>query len=197
MARTKNTQRKSTGRFSAKNQFAAAARKTVPRQPTVRVKRRLGNGVKALNEIRKYQKSVKLLIRLAPFYRLVRELASDIKLDLKFQRTALQAPQYSAEGYIVSIFEKAFQCSVHRKRATVNHKDIRLVMLLERGEYCTYDSSGAHSSKQLEDHEVEAIQKRKAEAKKKRKNKANRELTQSRRAEATQRYNIFNGQSRQ
>jgi histone H3 len=36
----------------------------------------------ALREIRKYQKSVDLLIRKAPFARLVREIAQDFKTDL-------------------------------------------------------------------------------------------------------------------
>ena len=188
MARTKHSNRKSTGQLSARNQFAKAARKS-PARPLVRVKRRLASGVRALYEIRKFQKSVELLIRLAPFYRFVRELASDIKSGLKFQRTALEALQHSAEAYIIQIFEKANLLSIHRKRITVNHKDIRLCMLFETGEYCKYDHSGRSPSMQVTDEEVIEINKKKQEAKRQRRNKLNRELTQSRRnTQATQRY---------
>ena len=42
-------------------------------------------GTVALREIRKFQKSTELLIRKLPFQRLVREIASDYKSDLRFQ----------------------------------------------------------------------------------------------------------------
>jgi histone H3 len=47
----------------------------------------------ALRQIRKYQKSTKLLIRKAPFQRLVREIAQDFKTDLRFQQPAVLALQ--------------------------------------------------------------------------------------------------------
>ena len=40
-------------------------------------------GTVALREIRRYQKSTELLIRKAPFLRLVREVAQDFKGDLR------------------------------------------------------------------------------------------------------------------
>ena len=50
-------------------------------------------GTLALREIRRYQKSTELLIRKAPFMRLVREIAQDFKTDLRFQSDALKALQ--------------------------------------------------------------------------------------------------------
>ncbi len=47
----------------------------------------------ALQEIRKYQKSVDLLIPRTRFQRLVREVAMNLKDDLRFQAAALQALQ--------------------------------------------------------------------------------------------------------
>ncbi len=41
-------------------------------------------GTVALREIRKYQKSTELLIRKLPFQRIVREIASEYKNDLRF-----------------------------------------------------------------------------------------------------------------
>jgi histone H3 len=48
-------------------------------------------GTVALREIQKYQKSTKVLVRKAPFKRLVREIAIDFKLDLRMQSTAVLA----------------------------------------------------------------------------------------------------------
>ena len=53
--------------------------------------------VHALREIRKYQKSVNLLIPLRPFSRLVREIAQECKYGLRFQSNALLALQEASE----------------------------------------------------------------------------------------------------
>jgi histone H3 len=77
MARTKQTARKSTGGKSPRKpkkmtKAAAAASRSALPAPPVRVKRRYRPGTVALREIRKYQKTTELLIRKAPFARLVR-----------------------------------------------------------------------------------------------------------------------------
>ena len=50
-------------------------------------------GTVALHEIRRYQKSVELLIRKAPFQRLVREIVQEFKTDLRMQAAAILALQ--------------------------------------------------------------------------------------------------------
>jgi len=45
------------------------------------------------------------LLRRAPFQRLVREIAHQIKDDLRFQSSAVQALQEAAEAYLVGLFE--------------------------------------------------------------------------------------------
>ena len=50
-------------------------------------------GTVALMQIRRYQKSTGLLIRKAPFKRLVREITEVFKQDLKFQKSAMLAMQ--------------------------------------------------------------------------------------------------------
>ena len=50
-------------------------------------------GTVALREIRRYQKSTELLIRRAPFQRLVREIAEQSHIGLRFQTAALCALQ--------------------------------------------------------------------------------------------------------
>ena len=87
----------------------------------------------ALREIRKYQKSTDLLIRKAPFQRLVREVAQDYKNDLRFQSTAVLALQEAAESYLVGLFEDTNLCAIHAKRVTIMPKDIQLARRI-RGE---------------------------------------------------------------
>jgi histone H3/H4 len=54
------------------------------------------------SEIKKYQKSTELLLRKAPFQRLVREVCQDFKGDFMFREEALLALQEAAEAYLVS-----------------------------------------------------------------------------------------------
>lgn len=79
------------------------------------------------------QKSTDLLIRKLPFQRLVREIAHDYKVDIRFQSSALGALQESVEAYLVSLFEDTNLCAIHAKRVTIQSKDINLARRL-RGE---------------------------------------------------------------
>ena len=66
MARTKQTARKSTGGKAPRKQLATkAARKSAPTAGGVKKPHRYRPGTVALREIRKYQKSTELLIRLS------------------------------------------------------------------------------------------------------------------------------------
>jgi len=140
MARTKQTARKSTGGKAPRHQLATkAARKSgqdwvIKPAPTGGVKKphRYRPGTIALREIRKYQKSTELLIRMQPFQRLVREIAQDFKTGLRFQSSAVLALQEAAEAYIVGIFEDSNLCAVHSKRVTVMPKDIQLARRIRR-----------------------------------------------------------------
>jgi histone H3 len=62
-------------------------------------------GMVALCEIHRYQglgkHATELLIRKAPFQRLVCEIAQDFKSDLRFQSTAVLALQEASEAYHV------------------------------------------------------------------------------------------------
>ena len=95
-------------------------------------------GTVALREIRKYQKSTNLLIRKAPFQRLVREIAQEFdsnywKDSPRFQSTAVLALQEASEAYLVGMFEDANLCAIHAKRVTLMPKDIQLARRI-RGE---------------------------------------------------------------
>ncbi len=88
-------------------------------------------GTVALREIRKYQKSTKLLIRKAPFQRLVGEIAFDFKSDLRMQSTAVLALQEVLEAYLVCLFEDTNLCAMHGKRVTITLKDMQLARRIQ------------------------------------------------------------------
>ena len=135
MARTKQTARKSTGGKAPRKQLATkAARKSAPATGGVKKPHRFRPGTVALREIRRYQKSTELLLRKLPFQRLVREVASEYKSDLRFQATAIAALQEATEAYMVSLFEDSNLCAIHGKRVTVMPKDMQLARRI-RGEH--------------------------------------------------------------
>jgi histone H3 len=109
-----------------------ARTKTTPSvsKHTIMRKRRVRPGTVALREIRKYQKTTGLLIQRAPFQRLVREIATNLKPDCRFQTTALLALQEASEAYIVSLFEDTTRCCLHRGSVTINRKDMLLARRL-------------------------------------------------------------------
>ena len=134
MARTKQTARKSTGGKAPRKALATkAARKSAPSTGGVKAPHRFRPGTVALREIRRYQKSTELLIRKAPFQRLVREVAQEFKFDIRFQSHAIMALQEASEAYLTALFEDANLCAMHAKRVTIKPKDIELARRI-RGE---------------------------------------------------------------
>ena len=135
----KNTARKSTmgSMQTARKKILQTKRgekspKQTNTQP-VKVQRRHRPGALALKEIRRFQKSTELLIKRAPFQRLVRSIAIQFKVDLKFQAAALDALQEASEAYLVGLFEDTNLCAIHAKRVTIMPKDIQLARRI-RGE---------------------------------------------------------------
>ena len=137
MARTKQTARKSTGGKGPRKQLATkAARKSAPTSGGVKKPHRYRPGTVALREIRRYQKSTELLIRKAPFHRLVREISQDFSNDKRYKGTSVLALQEAAEAYLVGLFEDTNLCAIHGKRVTIMPKDIQLARRIrgERGQ---------------------------------------------------------------
>ncbi|CAL8292979.1 unnamed protein product [Merluccius merluccius] len=94
-------------------------------------KRRFRPGTKALMEIRKYQKSHELLLRKAPFARLVREVCQAYSMkELRWQVYALTALQEAAEAFLVMVFSNANLCALHAKRVTLFPRDVQLARRL-------------------------------------------------------------------
>ena len=134
MARTKQTARKQTGSKAPRKQLGnKAARKSAPVSGGLKKPHRYRPGTVALREIRKFQKSTELLIRKLPFQRLVREIATEYKSDLRFQSQAVLALQEASEAYLVGLFEDTNLCAIHAKRVTIMPKDMQLARRI-RGE---------------------------------------------------------------
>ena len=90
-------------------------------------------GTVALREIRRYQKSLELLIRRMPFQRLVREIAQTYNPYVQFQSGTILALQESVEAYLGELLEDSNLCAIHAKRVTIMPKDIQLARRI-RGE---------------------------------------------------------------
>lgn len=117
---------------------SSAAKKMAPGP---RLKRRKAPGTVALKEIKKYQShhkhGVELLIRKAPFQRLVREISEDFASGsfpegIKWQAGAVEALHNESESYLVGIFEDAILEAIHGKRITVMPKDVQLVRRIRK-----------------------------------------------------------------
>ena len=101
------------------------------RKGTAPVKRR----TRALKEIQKYQKSTDLLIRKAPFARLVKEVAMKIypyNDELRWQSSAIGCLQEASEAYLVSVLSECNLLAHHAKRVTIMQKDVHLVLELRK-----------------------------------------------------------------
>ena len=101
--------------------------------------RKFKAGTVSLREIRKYQRTTEMQIRKAPFRRLVREIANE-KVDMsdfpngaRMQHVSLIALQEAAEAYLVKLYEDTNLNCIHRKRITIEPKDIQLARRV-RGE---------------------------------------------------------------
>ena len=131
MARVKPIARKHIQ--TARSMKQLGSRKCAPVSGGVKKPRRFRPGTVALREIRRYQKSTELLIRKLPFQRLVRGIAQDFKIGLRFQSSALNALQEAAEAYLVDLFQDTNLCAIHAKRVTIMPKDMMLARRIRGG----------------------------------------------------------------
>ncbi|XP_075395349.1 histone H3.3 type 2-like [Tenrec ecaudatus] len=134
MARTKPTARKFTaGQVPPKQPFTETIWMSTFYKGGIRKPHRYRPGTVALREIRSFQKSTELLIRKLPFQRLVKEIAQDLKMGLRFQSAAIGALQEASEAYLVGLFEDTNLCAMHAKRVTIMPKDMQLARRIRGG----------------------------------------------------------------
>jgi histone H3 len=110
-----------------------AVRATAQKVIAVRKPRRWRPGMVALREIQKFHKSTDLLIRKAPFQRLVQEIVHNMskKSDLQMQSIALLALQAAVEYFMVDVFSDTNLCMQHGKHVTIMHKDLVLACRIQ------------------------------------------------------------------
>lgn len=135
------TQRSSTTAVTSSTQDFASSHRSIGAKEAFRGKvhpvikaARYRPGTLALREIRRYQRSTELLIRIAPFQRLIREISQNFKSNLRFTASSLACLQEAAESYIVGLFEDTNLCCIHAKRVTIMPRDIQLARRI-RGEH--------------------------------------------------------------
>ncbi|KAI0190097.1 histone H3-like centromeric protein cse-4 [Astrocystis sublimbata] len=123
--------RASTGSAAAARRSSGSAPAVLPGDPLPYPprRRRYRPGTVALREIRKLQNSTDLLMRKAPFSRVVREIALSLRPrdeGMRWQSQAILALQEAAEAFLVHLFEDTNLCAIHAKRVTIMQKDIQL-----------------------------------------------------------------------
>ncbi len=119
MARVKQTACKSTGGKPPQMKLVTkASHKTAPATGGCKKPHRYRPGTVALREIRKYQKSMDLLLRKLTFQRFARELTQNVRVDLRFQATALATSQEASKAYLVGLLEDTNLCAIHAERVT-------------------------------------------------------------------------------
>ena len=103
-------------------------KKTAPAEGGMKERKARRNkaGTVALREVKKYQRSIEMLLPRAPFQRLVRSICMEHDDSLRFQPAALYALQEASEAYITGLFEDTNLCAIHAKRVTVQKKDMDL-----------------------------------------------------------------------
>jgi histone H3 len=134
MARVKQMAYKSTGgappclHLATKAAQTAAQKAIAMRKPCC-----WRPGTVAAREIQKFQKTTDLLIRKAPFQRLVQEIVHDMsrKSDLQMQSTVLLDLQEAAEYFMVDVFNNTNLCTSHDKRVTTKVKDLVLACCIQ------------------------------------------------------------------
>jgi histone H3 len=133
MARIKQTARKSTGGAIPHYHLATkAAQATAQKAIAMRKPHRWRPGTVAQREIGKFQKNTDILIRKAPFQRLVHKIALKFgKSDLQMQSRAVLALQEAAEYFMVDVFSNTNLCTMHGKRVTIMNKDIVLACRIQ------------------------------------------------------------------
>ncbi|KAL3083449.1 hypothetical protein niasHS_011251 [Heterodera schachtii] len=76
-------------------------------------------GTVARREIRRYQSTTELLLRKLPFQRLVREIAQDNDLEMRFQAEA-------SESYLIRLLENTNLAAANANRVTIMPSDIQM-----------------------------------------------------------------------
>jgi len=138
MARSKQTPKKNFGNTRApyvrKNVMSADGKmvtKVVMSAPANGVKtndemknhRRKKPGIRALMEIRKFQRSTELLVPKANFERMFRFSIQKLEDGVRVEKAAVMAAQEAFEARAVGMFENILLCAIHAHRKGIKPQD--------------------------------------------------------------------------
>lgn len=102
------------------------------KQPHTRKQQTPGH-LNVLKDIIKLQSTVHNLVPKMCFARVIREILSEYtQTALRVTPDMLFCLQEAAEIYLVQLFEDSYRCTLHRDRATLMPKDMKLACLLRR-----------------------------------------------------------------
>tara|TARA_B100000676_G_C18066753_1_gene841471 strand:- start:736 stop:1059 length:324 start_codon:yes stop_codon:yes gene_type:complete len=99
---------------------------TKVQQSTNKKQRKRRAATNAIREIKSEQKNTNLIVPVAPMNRLISEIASKYKTDLRFKGEAYRALHAAAEEHLVDTFQRANLCAIHDNRETVQPRDVQL-----------------------------------------------------------------------
>ncbi|CAG2104211.1 unnamed protein product [Medioppia subpectinata] len=113
---------------------------TVPRvpPPPETNPRRKKRKNRVLKDIKDLQKTTHTLIKKLPFQRLVREIAPQFMVGVRFQSAAIGALQATIESYITDLFTDAGLLAKHAGRVTVMPRDIQVARRLNTNQNLLY-----------------------------------------------------------
>lgn len=88
-----------------------------------------------MREIRKQQKSTKLLVPRTAMERLIRELAAAASTTdaVRFSPGAIDALQQSSESFITDMFAQAMKIRAHHKQITLRQGDVTFAVQQHNG----------------------------------------------------------------
>ena len=86
---------------------------------------------------REVQEASEFCIPRRSFQRVVREIAEETlpfyaENSYRFTKEAMEALQFSAEDYLIGLFQDANACAHHGNRVTLQHKDMELALRLRK-----------------------------------------------------------------
>lgn len=91
-----------------------------------RKKYKFKSGTVCVREIKKIQKTTKLLIQKSPFKRIIKEITQEYTQGIIYQKNALEALQEAAEDYIIEIFKNANKQAIYGNRKTITIGDVQM-----------------------------------------------------------------------
>ncbi|CAL4088008.1 unnamed protein product, partial [Meganyctiphanes norvegica] len=92
----------------------------------IRAKKKYRASIKALLEIRAFQRSTNLLIPKRSFQRLVKEIFQGFRPEYRVQTDALEAMQEATEAFVTELFADSTLGCYHANRKTIKVQDMQL-----------------------------------------------------------------------